>query len=102
MKVKFALLVRLNAKAGKAQDVADFITGALPLALEEPDTSTWYAIQIDETTFGIFDTFPHEEGREAHLSGKIAAALMKNAAELLDDDPQIEKVSILAAKTVND
>ena len=100
--IKFALLVRLNAKPEKAQAVADFITGALPLAVAEPDTSTWYAIQIDETTFGIFDTFPHEEGREAHLAGKIAAALMENAPDLLADAPVIEKVNVLAAKTVND
>lgn len=96
--MKFALLVRLKAKSGKELEVANFITGALPLAIEEPDTTTWYAIQIDESTFGIFDTFPHEEGREAHLTGKIANALMANASELLAEDPVIEKANILAAK----
>ncbi|MHA7056494.1 putative quinol monooxygenase [Aquimarina sp. M1] len=97
--MKFALLVRLQAKTGKEQDVANFITNALPLAIDEPDTMTWYAIKIDASTFGIFDTFPHEEGRQAHLTGKIANALMANASELLAEDPTIEKVDILAAKT---
>lgn len=97
--VKFALLVRLKAKEGKELEVANFITGALPLAIDEPDTTTWYAIKIDASTFGIFDTFPHEEGRQAHLSGKIANALMANASELLAEEPTIEKVDILAAKT---
>jgi len=98
--VKFALLVRLQAKPEKAQEVADFITNALPLAVAEADTLTWYAIRIDERTFGIFDTFPHEEGRAAHLSGKIAAALMEQAPDLLSEPPSIEKVDILAAKSV--
>jgi len=74
--MKFALLVRLKAKPGKEQEVENFITGALPLAIDEPDTTTWYAIKIDSSTFGIFDSFPHEEGRQAHLTGKIASALM--------------------------
>ncbi|MFT5916080.1 MAG: quinol monooxygenase YgiN [Bacteroidia bacterium] len=97
--VKFGLLVRLKAKQGKEQEVADFIADALPLAMEEPDTATWYAIKIDSSTFGIFDTFSHESGREAHLAGKIAAALMANAPELLAEAPVIEKIDILAAKT---
>ncbi len=97
--MKFALLVKLKAKTGKEQEVANFITNALPLAIEEPDTITWYAIKINTSTFGIFDTFPHEEGRQAHLTGKIANALMANASELLAEDPTIEKVEILASKT---
>ena len=96
--MKFALLVRLKAKSGKELAVENFITNALPLAIEEPDTTTWYAIKIDASTFGIFDTFPHEDGRQAHLTGKIATALMANASELLADDPVIEKVDILASK----
>lgn len=97
--MKFALLVKLKAKLGKEQEVANFITNALPLAIEEPDTITWYAIKIDSSTFGIFDTFPHEEGRQAHLTGEIANALMANASELLVEDPTIEKVKILASKS---
>ncbi len=92
------LLVRLVAKPGKEQQVADFIQGALPLAQQEPDTTTWYAIRIDQSTFGIFDTFPHDAGRQAHLSGPIAAALMANAAELLAEPPKIEPVDVLASK----
>lgn len=96
--VKVALLVRLEAKPGKEQQVADFIQGALPLAEAEPDTTTWYAIQMGPSTFGIFDSFPHEEGRQAHLGGKIAAALMEHAPDLLAQPPVIEPVDILAAK----
>ncbi len=96
--IKVGLLVRLKAKAGKETAVQNFITDALPLAIAEPDTTTWYAIKIDASTFGIFDTFPHETGRDAHLGGKIAEALMANASELLAEEPVIEKIDVLAAK----
>jgi quinol monooxygenase YgiN len=96
--VKFALLARLEAKPGKEQEVADFIKGALPLALEEDQTISWYALQIGSSTFGIFDTFETEDGRKAHLGGRIAAALMANAPELLAKDPVIEQVDLLAVK----
>lgn len=96
--VNVALLVRLKAKPGQETAVQNFITEALPLAVAEPDTTTWYAIKIDSGTFGIFDTFPHEAGRDAHLAGKIAAALMAKAPELLAEAPSIEKVEVLAAK----
>ncbi|MEO6760293.1 MAG: antibiotic biosynthesis monooxygenase [Saprospiraceae bacterium] len=95
---KVGLLVRLVAKPGKEQIVADFIQGALALAQQEPDTLTWYAIRIDSSTFGIFDTFPGESGRQAHLNGPIAAALMANASELLAEPPKIEQIDILASK----
>lgn len=95
---KLGLLVRLEAKAGKEKNVEEFIAGALPLANEEPGTITWYAFRIDSSTFGIFDTFSDEEGREAHLGGKIAKALMENAPELLATEPSIEKIDVLAAK----
>ena len=64
----------------------------------EVDTVTWFALRLGPTTFGIFDTFPHEAGRQAHLTGKVAAALMASASELLSQAPSIEKVDILAAK----
>ena len=96
--VQFALLAWLQAKPGMEQDLADFLKSALPLAEAEPDTVTWYAWQIDDSTFGIFDTFVAEEGREAHLNGKIAAALMENADRLLAKPPLIEKLNILAVK----
>ena len=95
---KLGLLVRLEAKPGKEQEVAAFIKGALPLAEQEPETISWYAIQIGPSTFGIFDTFEHEEGRKAHLGGQIAKALMEKAPELLAKDPIIEQVGLLAVK----
>ena len=96
--VTVALLVRLEAKPGKEADVENFLRGALPLAQEEPATITWYAIRLGPSTFGIFDTFPDDLGRQAHLSGPVAAALMANASELLSQPPSIEKVDILVAK----
>jgi quinol monooxygenase YgiN len=95
---KFALLARVEAKPGKEADVLAFLKSALPLAEAEPDTVRWYALQLGPSTFGIFDTFETTEGREAHLSGKIAEALMANASELLATAPVIEKVELLAIK----
>ncbi len=92
------LLVRLEAKPGQEQAVADFLRSGLPLAQAEPATITWYGIQLGPSTFGIFDTFPDDAGRQAHLNGPIAAALMANAADLLATDPIIEMVDVLAAK----
>ena len=96
--VKVALYVRLEAKPGKEQEVADFLRSGLPLAQEEPATTAWFALQMDPSTFGIFDAFPDDAGRQAHLSGAIAAALMAKASELLSAPPTIEKVDVLAAK----
>lgn len=96
--VKTGLWVRLEAKPGKEDEVAQFLTGALPLAQNEPATTAWFAIKIGPSTFGIFDVFPDEAGRQAHLNGPIAAALMKKAAELLAQPPAIENLDILAAK----
>ena len=95
---KVALLVRLEAKPGKEKEVADFLRGGLSLVQEEPDTLTWYGIQLGPSTFGIFDTFSHEDGRKAHLAGRVAEALMANAPHLLAQDPLIEFVDVLAEK----
>jgi quinol monooxygenase YgiN len=95
---KLALLAWLEAKPGKEQEVADFLKSALPLAQGEPATVSWFAWQTGESIFGIFDTFETEEGRDAHLSGPIAAALMANADRLLAKPPIIEKLDILAEK----
>lgn len=95
---KFALLARLEAKPGKEQELLNFLKSTLPLAEAEPETVRWYALQLGPSTFGIFDTFKNEEGRQAHLDGRIAEALMANAAELLAKDPIIEKVDLLAVK----
>jgi quinol monooxygenase YgiN len=96
--VKLALLARLEAKPGKEKEVADFLKSALPLAQQEPETASWYALQLGPSTFGIFDTFEREEGRKAHLSGQIAQALMAKVPELLAKDPVIEQVDLLAVK----
>ena len=96
--VTVGVLARLEAKPGKEQEVASFLEGALPLAQQEAATSAWFAIRIAPTTFGIFDVFPDETGREAHLSGPIATALMQKADELLSEPPRIEQVDILASK----
>ncbi|MDN3586132.1 antibiotic biosynthesis monooxygenase [Pedobacter aquatilis] len=95
---KLALLARLEAKPGKEQQVADFIKSALPLAEAEPGTIRWYGLQLGPSTFGIFDTFDDEAGRDAHLAGEIAKALMANADELLTGPPVIEKVDLLVVK----
>jgi quinol monooxygenase YgiN len=96
--VKFALLVRLEAKLGKEAVVASFLEGALTLANQETTTPVWFALRLGPSTFGIFDAFSDEAGRSAHLAGPIAAVLMANAAELLSQPPQIEQVEVLAAK----
>lgn len=96
--VKYAILARVEAKPGKEEAVEQFLKSALSLAQDEKDTISWYAIKIGPSTFGIFDTFNDEAGREAHLNGKIAAALMQHAGELLSKPPVIEKVELLAVK----
>jgi quinol monooxygenase YgiN len=96
--VHTALLVRLQAKPGKEAELAEFLEGGLPIVEQEPATVTWFAIKLGPSTFGIFDTFPDEAGRQAHLEGQVAAALMARAPELLASPPSIEKVEILAAK----
>jgi len=93
-----ALLVRLEAKPGKEAETEQFLKAGLSIAQEEAGTTTWFALKLGPSTFGIFDTFVDEAGREAHLGGRIAAALMQKAAELLAQPPTIEKVSVLAAK----
>ncbi|MBA2250435.1 MAG: antibiotic biosynthesis monooxygenase [Chitinophagaceae bacterium] len=95
---KFALFARVEAKPGKEDAVEQFLKSALPLAEDEKETISWYALKLGPSTFGIFDTFNEESGREAHLNGKIAAALMQHADELLAKPPVIEKVELLALK----
>jgi quinol monooxygenase YgiN len=96
--VKVALLVRLEAKPGKESAVEEFLRSGLALVQQEPATTTWYGIKLGPSTYGIFDTFADDAGRQAHLSGRVAAALMAKAAELFARPPAIEKVEILAAK----
>jgi quinol monooxygenase YgiN len=96
--VTVALFVRLEAKPGKEEDVASFLRGGLAVVEEEPATTAWFAIRMGPATFGIFDAFPDESGRQAHLSGRVAAALTAKASELFAQPPTIEKVDVLAAK----
>jgi quinol monooxygenase YgiN len=96
--VKLALFVRLETKPGKEKEVEDFLKGGLPFVTEEPGTTAWFGMRLGPTTFGIFDVFPDELGRQAHLSGKVAAALMANVGDLFSAPPSIEKADVLAAK----
>jgi quinol monooxygenase YgiN len=96
--VTVALYVRLEAKPGKEAEVEVFLKGGLPIVREEPGTIAWFGIRIGPSTFGIFDAFPDEAGRQAHLAGRVAAALMAKAHELLAVPPIIEKVDVLASK----
>lgn len=93
-----ALYVRLEAKPGKEEAVASFLKSGAALVQQEPATVTWFAIQMGPTTFAIFDTFNDEEGRDAHLSGAVAAALMEKASDLFSVAPTIEKIDIIAEK----
>ena len=96
--VRVALAVKLEAKPGKEAEVEAFLKSGLALAQQEPATRVWFALKFGPSTFGIFDAFPDDAGRNAHLNGPIAAALMAKAGELLAKPPTIEKVDVLAAK----
>jgi quinol monooxygenase YgiN len=100
--VKVGLFVRLEAKPGKEKEVENFLMEGLPVVMEEPATTAWFGIRLGSSTFGIFDAFPDEAGRQAHLSGRVAAALMAKASELFSAPPSIEKIDVLAAKLPNE
>jgi len=96
--VNTALFVRLESKPGKEGEVEAFLRSGLPIVQDEPATVAWFGIRLGPSTFGIFDAFPDEAGRQAHLSGRVAQALMAKADDLLAKPPVIEKVDVLAAK----
>ncbi|MCE5263732.1 MAG: antibiotic biosynthesis monooxygenase [Deltaproteobacteria bacterium] len=96
--VKVAVFVRLEVKRGKEADMEKLLCGGLDMALQEEATPVWLSLRIGPSTFGIFDAFVDEEGRQSHLSGPIAAALMKQAKDLLKEPPVIEMMDVLAAK----
>jgi quinol monooxygenase YgiN len=96
--VNLALFVKLEAKPGKEKEVENFLRGGLQMVQQEPATTAWFALRLGPSTFGIFDAFPDEAGRQAHLTGKVAAALMAQASELFAKTPVIEKIDVLAAK----
>ena len=95
---RHALYVPLKAKPGKEQELEAFLASAVPLVNDEPGTVAWFAIKEEPSSYAIFDTFDDEAGRDAHLNGKVAAALMEKADELLAEPPQIMKIGILADK----
>jgi quinol monooxygenase YgiN len=95
---KVGLFVRLEAKTGREGDVESLLKKALEMVDEEPATTVWFSFRLGPTTFGIFDTFPDDSGRQAHLQGAVASALKERGPELLAEDPSIEPLDILAAK----
>jgi quinol monooxygenase YgiN len=95
---KVALFARLEAKPGKEKEVAKFLETGLALANQEATTPVWFALRLGPTTFGIFDAFADETGRQAHLNGPIARALMAQAPELFAKPPVIEQIEVLGAK----
>jgi hypothetical protein len=98
MTVEHGLLAILEAKPGRGDDLGAFLEGGRALAAAEPETITWYAFKITETTYGIFDSFDTEDGRQAHLTGEIPTALGQVAPDLLAQDPDIRPVDIVAVK----
>jgi quinol monooxygenase YgiN len=95
--VSKGLLVRIEAKEGREDEVRSFLQSGQTLVEEEPETTAWFAIQLGSSSFGIFDVFPDEAGREAHLSGQVAQALADNTGELFDE-PSIERIDVIATK----
>jgi quinol monooxygenase YgiN len=96
--MKVGIVALLEARPGKEGELADLLRSAQALARQEDGTLAWYAFQSGPTSFGIFDTFADDGGRNAHLSGKIATALLSRADELLATPPDIRKVDLLAVK----
>ena len=92
------LIVRLEARAGKEDELASFLADALPLVEDERETVAWFALRLGPSSFAIVDAFPDEAGRQAHLDGPVAAALLGRADELLTSQPEIQPVDVLAAK----
>ena len=98
MVLKFGVLALVEAKPGKEVDVWGFLEAGRAVVMDEPGPRTWYAFQVDANTFGIFDTFETEEGRQAHLTGAIPAALVEHGPSLLAKEPDIRLIDIIAAK----
>jgi quinol monooxygenase YgiN len=95
---KFAIWAQVEAKPGKENEVEAFLKSAQPLAVSEPGTTTWYAVKIGPSTFGIYDTFPDEQSRTAHINGEIATALFAKTDELFSKAPRIKLLTILSSK----
>jgi quinol monooxygenase YgiN len=95
---KHGLYIQLEAKPGKEKLVADFLASALPMVEEERETTAWFAMKTGPSTFGVFDAFDSERGREAHLTGRVANALKAKTSDLLAKPPSIEKIDVIASK----
>jgi len=98
MTVTLGILALLEAKAGKGDDLAAFLKAGRELAAAEEGTITWYAFKINDTSYGIFDTFATDDARTAHINGQIPAALAEVSADLLAREPEIRPVNVLAVK----
>jgi quinol monooxygenase YgiN len=92
------LWVPLEAKSGKEADVAAFLEGGRALVDDEPNTTAWFAVRLSDSQFAIFDVFPDDAGRQSHLSGRVAEALMAQADELLAKPPDIQQADVIASK----
>jgi quinol monooxygenase YgiN len=95
---RHALYCQLEAKPGSEQEVVSFLTSACKMAENEPDTTAWFAIRMGPRTFGIFDAFNNERGREAHLAGAIAKELMAKAPQLFVNKPEVQRLDVIADK----
>ncbi len=95
---KLALYVPLEALPGKEEEAAEFLRSLLTFAEDEPGTATWYAVRFDHNSFAIFDAFPDEAARDAHLAGQVAVTLIQRAPDLFADPPEIKRLEILAHK----
>ncbi|MCX8561968.1 antibiotic biosynthesis monooxygenase [Mycolicibacterium mucogenicum] len=96
--IRAGLLVRVHARPGKEAEVAQFLADAQAIVEQEPETRAWFAVQFDASTFGIFDVFPDDAGRQAHLAGGVGTELTHRAEELFTVSPAIENVEVLACK----
>ena len=93
-----ALFVRLEARPGREQDVVNLLRGGLPMVEQEPATTSWYGMRLGDSTFGIFDTFADDNGRQAHLAGRVAQELKQRGPDLFSRPPVIERIEVLACK----
>jgi quinol monooxygenase YgiN len=96
--IKLALFARFEAKPGRQAAVEEFLQAGLALANQEAATPIWFALKLSETVYGVFDAFETEAGRQAHLSGPIAQALMAKSDELFVRQPSIEPIEVLGLK----
>ncbi|MBH9578303.1 putative quinol monooxygenase [Inhella proteolytica] len=98
MSIQLALFARIEAKPGKEAEVEALLKAALSMANDEPTTPIWFALKLSPSTFGVFDAFHDEAGRQRHLSGPIAQALMAQGPELFAQPPSIEPIEVLGLK----